>query len=159
MAVTVSERQLPFQNGMCRFRTAVTVPERHMPWYVSGRGGTCHRPINDLGPTAICITNLLYSCEAWVTYSRHIKSLEQFNIRCLQRILGITWRDRVPHTEILGRTGCKSIEATITRHQLLWLGHVTRMPYNRLPLRVWTSSSVSMDNNCCCVVWLPRKVY
>ena len=85
---------------------------------------------------AICITTLLYSCEAWVTYSRHIKSLEQFNIRCLQRILGITWRDRVPHTEILGRTGCKSIEATITRHQLRWLGHVTRMPYNRLPRRV-----------------------
>ena len=41
---------------------------------------------------AICITTLLYSCEAWVTYSRHIKSLEQFNIRCLQPILGITCR-------------------------------------------------------------------
>ena len=40
---------LPFQNGSYRFRTAVTVPERHMPWYVSGRGGTCHRPLNDLG--------------------------------------------------------------------------------------------------------------
>ena len=44
-----SRRQLPFQNGSYRFRTAVTVPERHMPWYVSGRGGTCHRPLNDLG--------------------------------------------------------------------------------------------------------------
>ena len=47
-----SRRQLPFQNGSYRFRMVVTVPERHMPWYVSGRGGTCHRPINDLGPTA-----------------------------------------------------------------------------------------------------------
>ncbi|KAJ3593624.1 hypothetical protein NHX12_005958 [Muraenolepis orangiensis] len=42
---------------------------------------------------AICITTLLYSCEAWVTYSRHIRALEQFHIRCLQCILGITWRE------------------------------------------------------------------
>ena len=48
-----SRRQLPFQNGSYRFRTAVTVPERHMPWYVSGRGGTCHRPLNDLGVSQI----------------------------------------------------------------------------------------------------------
>ena len=85
---------------------------------------------------AICITTLLYSCEAWVTYSRHIRALEQFHIRCLQRILGITWRDRVPHSEILAKTNCRSIEATITQHQLRWLGHVIRMPSNRLPRRV-----------------------
>ena len=85
---------------------------------------------------AICTTTLLYSCEAWVTYSRHIKALEQFHIRCLQRILGITWRDRVPHAEILSKTNCRSIEATITQHQLRWLGHVVRMPSDRLPRRV-----------------------
>ena len=85
---------------------------------------------------AVCITTLLYSCEAWVTYSRHLKSLQHFHIRCLQRILGITWRDRVPHTEILKRTGCKSIEANIAQYQLRWLGHVIRMPPNRLPHRL-----------------------
>lgn len=85
---------------------------------------------------AICITTLLYSCEAWVTYSLYIKSLEHFHIRCLQCILGITWRDRVPHTEILTKTNCRSIEAMITQHQLRWLGHVVRMPPNRLPRRV-----------------------
>ena len=26
-------------------------PERHVPWYVSGRGGTCDRPINNLSAT------------------------------------------------------------------------------------------------------------
>ncbi|KAJ4942914.1 hypothetical protein JOQ06_005426, partial [Pogonophryne albipinna] len=85
---------------------------------------------------AICITTLLYSCKAWVTYSRHIRALEQFHIRCLQRILGITWRDRVPHSEVLSKTNCRSIEATITQHQLRWLGHVVRMASNRLPRRV-----------------------
>ncbi|KAJ3584580.1 hypothetical protein NHX12_015075 [Muraenolepis orangiensis] len=85
---------------------------------------------------AICITTLLYSCEAWVTYSRHIRALEQFHICCLQRILGITWCDRVPHSEVLSKTNCRSIEATIIQHQLRWLGHVVRMPSNRLPCRV-----------------------
>ena len=84
---------------------------------------------------AVCAT-LLYSCEACVTYSRHVKSLEHFHIRCLQRMLGITWRDRVPCTEILRRAGCKSIEATITQYQLRWLGHVIRMPLNWLPHKV-----------------------
>lgn len=77
---------------------------------------------------AICITTLLYSCEAWVTYSRHIKLLENFHIKCLQQILGISWRDRVPHTEVLQRTNSTSIETIIMKHQLRWLGHVTRMP-------------------------------
>ena len=34
------------------------------------------------------------------------------------------------------KTNCRSIEATITQHQLRWLGHVIRMPPNRLPRRV-----------------------
>ena len=57
MVVTVPERHMPWyvsgRDGSYRFRTAVTVPERHMPWYVSGRGGTCHRPLNDLGVSLV----------------------------------------------------------------------------------------------------------
>ncbi len=86
---------------------------------------------------AVCVTTLLYSCEAWVTYSRHIRSLESFHISCLQHILGVTWRDHVPHTEILKKTNFRSIEAMITQRQLQWLGHVIRMPPCRLPRRVF----------------------
>lgn len=82
---------------------------------------------------AVCISTLLYGCESWTTYSRHLKLLEAYHIRCLQRILGISWRDRVPHTDILSRTKCVSIEATVSHHQLRWLGHVIRMPEERLP--------------------------
>ncbi|KAJ8352084.1 hypothetical protein SKAU_G00235600 [Synaphobranchus kaupii] len=59
--------------------------------------------------------------------------LENFHISCLQRILGLTWRDRVPHTEILARTGSKSMEATFLYHQLRWVGRTIRMPEDRLP--------------------------
>ncbi|XP_061924343.1 uncharacterized protein LOC133663674 [Entelurus aequoreus] len=85
---------------------------------------------------AVVMTTLLYSCEAWTLYSRHLRMLEAFHIRCLQCILGISWKDRVPHTEILCKTNCTSVEATVTQHQLRWLGHVIRMPEERLPRKV-----------------------
>ena len=52
---------------------------------------------------------------------------------CLRKILGITWKDRVPHTVVLERTGCVSLESMINRNLLRWLGHVIRMDDSRLP--------------------------
>ncbi|KAG5855913.1 hypothetical protein ANANG_G00002030 [Anguilla anguilla] len=64
----------------------------------------------------VVITTLLYSCEAWTLYSRHLRMLEAFLIRCVQCIL--------------------RMEATITQHQLRWLGHFIGMPKERLPRKV-----------------------
>ncbi len=85
---------------------------------------------------AICLSSLLYGCEAWTLYRRHLKLLEALHIKCLQKILGITWRDRIPHIDILQRTNSISVEATIAKHQLRWLGHVIRMPEERLPRKI-----------------------
>jgi len=38
---------------------------------------------------AICVSILLYGCELWTPYRRHIKTLEAFHIRCLKSIIGI----------------------------------------------------------------------
>ncbi len=83
---------------------------------------------------AVCVITLLYSCEAWVTYSHHIRSLERFHISCLQHILGVTWWDRV--TQTYQKNNCRIIEAMITQRQLKWLGHVISMPPCWLPRRV-----------------------
>jgi len=85
---------------------------------------------------AVCVSTLLYGCEAWVLYRRHIKALEQFQISYLQRMLRLRWRDKVPHVEIRHRAHCLSMEAIIAERQLRWTGHVIRMPENRLPRRV-----------------------
>jgi hypothetical protein len=60
-------------------------------------------------------------------------SFNRFHIRWLQCILGITWCNYVPHTEILAKTSCKSMEAMVTQHQLHRLGHVITMSQERLP--------------------------
>ena len=59
-----------------------------------------------------------------------------FHIRNLQKILRVTWQDKIPHNDILHRTNCESIESTLTRRTLRWVGHVIRMPEERLPKQV-----------------------
>ena len=48
--------------------------------------------------TVVCLSILLYGAETWTIYRRHIKKLESYHIRCLQRIFGLSWSDRIPHT-------------------------------------------------------------
>lgn len=62
--------------------------------------------------------------------------LDAFHMRCVKATLGLTWRDRVPHTGMLTRTGLQSIESTLLKNQLRWMGHVCRMPQKRYPRRV-----------------------
>ncbi|XP_076061652.1 uncharacterized protein LOC143037400 [Oratosquilla oratoria] len=85
---------------------------------------------------AICLPILLHSSESWTLYSKQVRRLEAFHIRCLQCILGITWRNRVPHVDLFQTPNTTCIESMIITRQLRWVGHVIRMPENRLPRQV-----------------------
>ena len=85
---------------------------------------------------AVCLSTLLYGSEAWTPYQRHVRILERFHIRCLQRILGLTWEDRVPYVDIYDRTQTPSIQVFLAQHHLRWVGHVIRMPAHRLPRQI-----------------------
>ena len=82
---------------------------------------------------AVVISTILYDCETWVQYRRHIKLLESFHIRRLQLILGLRWWHKVTHSEIRSRAGIPTIESMLLHRQLRWLGHVISMPHSRLP--------------------------
>ena len=82
--------------------------------------------------SSVCLSILLYGCEAWTIYRAHIRSLESFHIQSLQKILGLTWADCVPHVTILQTAKSSSIESLIIKRQMCWVGHVIRMPENRL---------------------------
>ncbi len=83
-----------------------------------------------------CAT-LLYGCEAWTPYRRHIRRVDQFHMRCLRRIANIKWQDMIPNTEVLHRCAQTGIEQHIRRAQLLWSGHVVRMAVYRIPKDVF----------------------
>ena len=85
------------------------------------------------GPHTVVLTTLLYGCEAWTPYRRHIRRLDQFHMRCLLQIAGIKWQDMVPNTGVLEQCGTCGIEFHIKRAQLRWSGHLVRMNDDRIP--------------------------
>ena len=85
---------------------------------------------------AAVIPSLLYGTEALTLYERHIKQLTAVQLGHLRRLLGISWQDRVPNTEVLQAAKTESVEAKITAAQLRWAGHVRRMPACRMPQQV-----------------------
>ena len=85
------------------------------------------------GHIAVVLSSLLYGCETWTVYRRHLGQLERFHQRALCSILGIQWQDKVTNTEVLKRTNCISIEVMMLKSCLRWTGHVIRMEDHRIP--------------------------
>ena len=86
---------------------------------------------------AVVLPSLLYGCETWTCYRRHTKKLDQFHLRCLRKVLCVSWKDHVPNQEILRRAELTGIEAMLNQAQLRWSGHVTRMDDSRLPKQLF----------------------
>ena len=76
---------------------------------------------------------LLYSGETWAVVKQHISPLAVFQMNCLRCICGISLRDHVPNVDILNRCNTLSVESQLQGKRLRWLGHVFRMPNDRMP--------------------------
>lgn len=86
---------------------------------------------------AVVMSTLLYGSEAWTLYRHHVKRLDQFHMRCLRKIAHIRWQDKIPNTEVLRICNMTGIEAVVIGTQLRWVGHVSRMPDDRIPKQVF----------------------
>ena len=82
---------------------------------------------------ACVVSTLLYGSETWTTYARQERRLNSFHMRCLRRILGISWEDKVPNTEVLSRANLPTMYTLLRQRRLRWLGHVRRMDNGRIP--------------------------
>ena len=97
-----------------------------------------------LGKEACCLQScslptLLYRCETWTCYRRHLKKLDHFHLRCLRRLLCISWEDRVTNQEVPRRSNMPGVEILVMKAQLRWTGHVMRMEDSRLPKQIFCS--------------------
>ena len=54
-------------------------------------------------------------------------------MRCLRRILGIKWQDKVTNSSVLSRAKTPTIYTLLSQRRLRWLGHVHRMEDGRIP--------------------------
>ena len=80
----------------------------------------------------IVLPSLLYGCETWTLYRRHLRKLEQFHTRSLHSIMWICRQDRASNQEVLQRASTTSIETMVLKAQLRWTGHVIRMDESRI---------------------------
>ena len=71
---------------------------------------------------------LLYGCETWRATKRNMQHLQVFINKCLRRILGIRWPDRIRNEELWRRTGQDPIQMDMTKRKWGWLGHTLRKP-------------------------------
>ncbi|KAJ8021118.1 hypothetical protein HOLleu_40897 [Holothuria leucospilota] len=82
---------------------------------------------------AVVISTLLYGCETWCPYQKHLRQLDQLQQRHLPSLMRITWQDRIANTEVLTRAGMPAASTLVMSAQLRWPGHVVRMADGRLP--------------------------
>ena len=83
-------------------------------------------------------STLLYGAETWPLRAEDIRQLSVFDHRCLRSIARVWWEHRISNAEVrrmVFGANARSIEEVLTLHRLRWLGHVLRMPDNRLPKR------------------------
>ena len=85
---------------------------------------------------SLVLSILLYGCETWQIYAADQKKLDAFHTRCLRKILGITFKDRITNEEIFRRTNQKTISEIISERRLRWLGHVWRMDPDRTAKKI-----------------------
>ena len=89
---------------------------------------------------ACIVSTSLYGSESWTIYTSQEKRLNIFHMRCLRRILFISWTDKVSNNEALERAEISSVFTLLQQRRLRWLGHVHRMedePANPQGRAVW----------------------
>ncbi|KAK2178203.1 hypothetical protein NP493_554g00028 [Ridgeia piscesae] len=73
----------------------------------------------------------LYACESWTVTADTERRIQAMEMRCLRKLLGITYGDHMSNEEVRNRTR-QAIEphedllTTVKRRKLKWYGHVTR---------------------------------
>ena len=88
---------------------------------------------------------LTYGHEYWAMTERIQSQVQEFEMRFLQRIEGVTLFNKMRSSEIRKCLNIKPLLFRIERSQLRWFGHVSRMPQERLPkqalLAKWEKTS------------------
>ena len=85
------------------------------------------------------LPTLLYGSETWNLLQHHIQRLQVFTNRCLRIITGTSLWEKMKNTQHRSKANIGRIDVMIQKRRLQWLGHLERMPADRLPKKLLTS--------------------
>jgi hypothetical protein len=80
---------------------------------------------------------LIYGHEQWVMTEKIRSRIQSAKMRFLHRVAGLTLRDKIRSSDIRETLQIEPLLLHIERSQLRWLGHVLRMPHDRLPYQIF----------------------
>ena len=80
---------------------------------------------------------LMYASECWKLNQQLEKRILGFENICLRRILKISWHQKITNREIRLKTNQPIVTEVLKKRRWTYLGHVLRMPEDRLPSRVY----------------------
>ncbi|XP_048775477.2 uncharacterized protein LOC125680078 [Ostrea edulis] len=85
---------------------------------------------------------LLYGSEYWRVIDSDMRKVEAFHNSCLRKINRIFWPNKISNKNLHQKCKSKNISTEIKQRRIRWLGHVMRMPQNRIPKVAlhWTPS-------------------
>ena len=85
-------------------------------------------------------STLLYASETWAFPKQQVHRLENFQMKCLRKICKISFKDKIRNDYVLGWCNVARNAKVVSHRRLRWLGHLARMPNERLPkcyLDIW----------------------
>ena len=86
---------------------------------------------------------LLYGAESWCLTEKLFNQLRTFYHGCARSMHRVNRRHvylhRISSNELLENLNILSIDVYITRRQLSWFGHVSRMSFDRIPRKLLSS--------------------
>ena len=80
---------------------------------------------------SLVMSIFLYACESWTLTADTERRIHAMELRCLRKLLGITYKDHISNEEVRNRTRPgigphEELLTTVKRRKLKWYGHVTR---------------------------------
>ena len=81
---------------------------------------------------AVFVPVFTYGHEFWVMTEKMQSQVQASEMRCLQKMEGVTLFNKVRSSEIQKSLNIEPLLLRIERSQLRWFGHVSRMPQERL---------------------------
>ncbi|XP_048759391.2 uncharacterized protein LOC125668988 [Ostrea edulis] len=76
---------------------------------------------------------LLYGSECWRIIQSDIQRIEAFHNSCLRKIHRIYWPNKITNKNLFNISKCSSISTQIKQRRFRWLGHLLRMPSEKIP--------------------------
>ena len=76
---------------------------------------------------------LLCGVESWKVTKSVCQKLDVFQNKCLRRILGIYWPNKISNCELRKKTCVRPVSLEVKQRRLRWSGHICRIPFIAIP--------------------------